>query len=233
MTWGLILINALVFLHESSLGRGRLEEFYEHYGLVPAQVGAGWGGGPAEVAEDFWPFLTMMFIHGGWIHLLGNMWTLYLFGDNVEGRMGPGRFLVFYLLCGLAAGGAQYFTNPDSAVPAIGASGAIAGVMGAYLVLFPHARVVTIIPIFIFPLFVQFPAFFYLGFWYLTQLLNGTMAIHDEMAVGGVAWWAHVGGFAAGIALLPVFLAGNPPPWERRRVAAPGAPEYLMPRERL
>jgi membrane associated rhomboid family serine protease len=134
------------------------------------------------------------------------MWTLYLFGDNVEDRMGPIRFLIFYLICGLAAGAAQFATNPASNVPSLGASGAIAGVMGAYLFLFPRARIITLIPILFIPFLVEIPAFVYLGFWYLMQLLNGTVAIRSDVDYGGIAWWAHVGGFTAGALLMPLFL---------------------------
>ena len=160
---------------------------------------------PASLLQtDLWPFLTMMFVHGGWLHIIGNMWSLYLFGDNVEDQMGSVRFLAFYLLCGLAAGTTQYVSNPTSQVPSIGASGAIAGVMGAYLVLFPTARIITLIPILFFPFIVEIPAVFYLGVWALTQLFN-VFTIHPDMSGGGVAWWAHVGGFAMGIILLPLF----------------------------
>jgi membrane associated rhomboid family serine protease len=134
------------------------------------------------------------------------MWTLYIFGDNVEDRMGTGRFLIFYLFCGVAAAAVQFVSNPLSQVPSLGASGAIAGVMGSYLVLFPHARIITLIPILFFPFIVEIPAVLYLGFWYLIQVLNGTVAIHSDVDYGGIAWWAHVGGFTVGILLLPLFL---------------------------
>jgi membrane associated rhomboid family serine protease len=142
-----------------------------------------------------------MFLHGGWMHILGNMWTLWIFGDNVEDRMGPVRFVVFYLLCGLAAGIVHTLTNPNSTLPTVGASGAIAGVMGAYLFLFPKSRIIVLIPIFFFPFFFELPAVTYLGFWALSQVFSGTLALGDARDVGGVAWWAHVGGFITGIAL--------------------------------
>jgi membrane associated rhomboid family serine protease len=146
-----------------------------------------------------------MFLHGGWTHFIGNMWVLYLFGDAVEDRMGPARYLVFYLLCGLAAGLTHYFTNPLSSVPTVGASGAIAGVMGAYLVLFPKAQVFTLIPILFIPFFVQIPAVVFLGIWFASQLVSGTLSLVSQPSYEGVAWWAHVGGFVAGIVLLPLF----------------------------
>ena len=147
-----------------------------------------------------------MFLHGGWAHIIGNMWTLWIFGDNVEDRMGPVRFTVFYILCGLVAGVVHWFTNPHSAVPTVGASGAIAGVMGAYFVLFPHARVVVMVPVFFYPLFFEVPAVTYLLFWALSQVFSGTMAIAGPGEVGGVAWWAHVGGFTAGLVLHALFV---------------------------
>jgi membrane associated rhomboid family serine protease len=207
VTWGLILCNALVFLFELTLSKEQLQEFFYTFGLVPAEYSQVNWTNPADLLQtDFWPFLTMMFIHGGWLHILGNMWMLFIFGDNVEDRMGPGRFLIFYLLCGVAAAAAQFASSPHSPVPSLGASGAIAGVMGAYLVLYPHARIITLIPILFFPFIVEIPAFLYLGYWYLLQLVHGAVAIRTDVAYGGIAWWAHVGGFTAGILLLPLFL---------------------------
>jgi membrane associated rhomboid family serine protease len=206
VTWGLILLNALIFLFELSLPQRELEQFFYAFGLVPANIAKiDWSQGLGVLGEDFWPFLTMMFVHGGWLHIIGNMWMLYLFGDNVEDCMGSGRFLLFYLLCGLTAGLVQYLSNPNSEVPSIGASGAIAGVMGAYLVLFPQARIITLIPILFFPLLVQIPAVFFLGFWFLTQLFSG-LASAGDTAASGIAWWAHVGGFTAGILLHFLFV---------------------------
>jgi membrane associated rhomboid family serine protease len=197
VTWGLILVNALVFLYELSLPERVLKDFFYNFGMVPAWMGLHW--------DDYLTFLTSMFLHGGWTHILGNMWCLYLFGDNVEDRMGHGRFLGFYLLCGLGAGLTHYLTNLNSPVPTLGASGAIAGVMGAYLVLFPTARVFTLIPILFIPFFVDIPAVVFLGTWFLSQFLNGTLALATPGSYEGVAWWAHVGGFAVGIVLLPLF----------------------------
>ena len=147
-----------------------------------------------------------MFLHGGWAHIIGNMWTLWIFGDNVEDRMGPFRFTVFYLLCGLVAGVVHYFTNADSDVPTVGASGAIAGVLGAYFVLFPRSQIVVMVPIFFYPLFFEVPAVTYLLFWALSQVFSGTLALAGPVEVGGVAWWAHVGGFSAGLLLHPLFI---------------------------
>ena len=196
-TWGLILLNGLVFFQELALPPESLEQLTALLGMVPARLG--------HDPEAWWTLLTCMFLHGGWMHFIGNMWTLYLFGDNVEDRMGSVRFLVFYLLCGVAAGLTHALTVPDSTIPTIGASGAIAGVLGAYFLLFPTARVITLVPVFFWPFIVEIPAVFYLGAWFVSQLLSGTMALLAPGDFEGVAWWAHVGGFVAGLALLPVF----------------------------
>jgi len=146
-----------------------------------------------------------MFLHGGWMHFISNMWSLWLFGDNVEDCMGHLRFLIFYLLCGLAAGFIHFMFNPTAQVPTIGASGAIAGVMGAYFVMFPTARVITLVPIFFLPYFIEIPAVFYLGIWFMMQLFSGMFSLVLPTGAGGIAWWAHVGGFLFGILVLPFF----------------------------
>ncbi|MFZ5927698.1 MAG: rhomboid family intramembrane serine protease [Acidobacteriota bacterium] len=205
--WMLILANAFVFLLELSMPEPVLHEFFRMFGIVPARythpAWAQWFGFPAD---DYWPFLTSMFLHGGWMHIIGNMWTLWIFGDNVEDRMGPVRFTLFYLLCGIAAGVAHLMLNPGSTIPTVGASGAIAGVMGAYFFLFPHSRVIVLLPVFFLPLFFEVPAVTYLGFWALSQVFSGTLALADPQSVGGVAWWAHAGGFIAGLALHFLFV---------------------------
>ena len=216
--WALIAINAFMFLRELALPPEAAEQFIYLFGLVPARfTHAAWAARVGFPPLDYWPFLTTMFLHGGWLHIIGNMWFLYLFGDNVEDRMGPLRFLAFYLLCGLAAGIVHVVTNPASTVPAVGASGAIAGVMGAYIALFPRARIVAMFPIFFYPVFFQVPAFVYLGFWFLMQFFSGTLAIATQREVSGIAWWAHVGGFAAGILTFWIFLRPREPD-----VIAPG-----------
>jgi membrane associated rhomboid family serine protease len=200
--WLIILANCLVFLLQLTMPESALQRFFYLFGVVPARYThpdwAVWVGFPVD---SYWPFLTSMFLHGGWMHIIGNMWTLWIFGDNVEDRMGPVRFTVFYVLCGFAAGLAHWFLNPDSTVPTVGASGAIAGVMGAYLFMYPSSRVVILIPILIFPLFFEIPALIYLGFWALSQVFSGTLSLAKPEDVGGVAWWAHVGGFLAGLVL--------------------------------
>jgi membrane associated rhomboid family serine protease len=211
VTVALIAINLLVFLHETALGP-YLPQFVDAYGLVPARF-VYWRGNPLDPAR-FMPLLTSMFWHGGWLHLIGNMLYLWIFGDNVEDKLGHFRFVFFYVLCGLGAALCQVALSPDSTIPTVGASGAIAGVLGAYLVSFPRSRVVTFIPIFIFPWIVQIPAVLYLLFWFAMQLLSGVASLNVPEGTGGVAWWAHIGGFVAGI--VGVFVLAPSP---RRSVA--------------
>ncbi len=199
VTLGLIAVNVLVFLHETALGP-YLPQLIQHYGLTPHTF-VHWGeqfGSPLDPAR-FLPLFTSMFWHGGWLHLIGNMLYLWIFGDNVEDRLGHGRFLFFYVGCGLAAALTQVALSPDSTVPTVGASGAIAGVLGAYLISFPRSRVVTFVPLFIFPWIVEIPAVAYLIIWFAIQLLSGVASLGQGEMLGGVAWWAHVGGFVAGL----------------------------------
>jgi len=203
VNWLLIGLNAVMFTAELSAdARGQGQALIEEFGVVPARFLHYCD------AYEVGTLITSMFLHGGWFHLFSNMWALYIFGDNVEDRMGPVKYLIFYLLCGLAAGITHIVFNRYSTMPSVGASGAIAGVLGAYLLLFPSARIIALIPIFIYPLFVEIPAVFYLVFWFVSQLLNGTLEIvqtaygPEARAQGGVAWWAHVGGFVAGMALV-------------------------------
>jgi membrane associated rhomboid family serine protease len=145
-----------------------------------------------------------MFLHAGWMHVIGNMWFLWVFGRNIEDSVGHIRFIVFYLLCGMAAAAAQVAISPESITPMIGASGAISGVLGAYLLLFPRARVLTLVPIWIFLQFIRVPAVIFLALWFVVQLISG-MAMREFNVTGGVAFWAHVGGFVAGLVLIPIF----------------------------
>jgi membrane associated rhomboid family serine protease len=199
----IIGINVLAFLWEMSLGP-RLEAAFFQYGMVPLRYSDPLLASRFSAWEQGLPFITSMFLHGGLLHLIGNMWSLFIFGDNVEDRMGHARYLLFYLACGLAAGLAHLFTNFDSRIPTIGASGAISGVMGAYLLLYPRARILTVIPIFFFLQFVEIPAFVFLGLWFLMQILS---AGATSGQAGGVAWWAHIGGFLAGMVFLKLVLA--------------------------
>ena len=211
----IIVVNVLVFLWELSLGAsGQLDAAIELFGFVPRRF-FGWqqaGGAPLDPWR-FLPLVTANFLHGGWLHIIGNMWFLGVFGDNVEDRLGHFRFLLFYLLCGAASMLVQGAVLPDSRVPAIGASGAIAGVLGAYLVLYPGARVRTLVFIFL----VDLPAVVFLGVWFLSQLLNGTASLTPGagVAASGVAWWAHVGGFVVGMGLC-VLLRKDQAPRPRR-----------------
>jgi membrane associated rhomboid family serine protease len=196
----LIALNVLVFFYELSLGRD-LDVFIMRYGAVPLRFVM--GGQLDEVSSfaRFFPLFSSMFLHGGWIHLIGNMLYLWIFGDNVEDRLGHGRFVLFYLLCGLAAALAQIYIHPTSRLPMVGASGAVAGVLGAYLLLFPHSRILALIPIGFFIQIAEIPAFIFLVFWFLMQFLSGAVAITGA-PVGGVAWWAHIGGFVSGMVLV-------------------------------
>ena len=227
VTWTLIAVNVAIFFYELTLAPEELERLFYLFGVVPARFSdpqwARWVGFPVD---DYWPFLTSMFLHGGWMHVIGNMWTLWIFGDNVEERMGRARFLGFYLLTGLAAGLTHWFTNADSTVPTVGASGAIAGVLGAYFVLFPFSRIIAVFPILFLPFFFELPAATYLLFWFLSQVFSGTLAGLGPESVGGVAWWAHVGGFVAGVALHRLFVLprrSQPRPWERDESGVEGA----------
>ena len=203
-TLTLIALNAVIFLYELGLGQQAMEQFLLHYGFVPAVYFHVSHVQPWNFPARFVPMLSSMFLHGGWMHLIGNMWTLWIFGDNVEDRLGKGRFLLYYVACGLIAAYVHYLTGPQSGIPVVGASGAIAGVMGGYFVLFPRARIVTILPIFIFIQIVTLPAVAFLAFWFFVQFLNGMVATAASFG-GGVAWWAHVGGFLAGaLMILPL-----------------------------
>jgi membrane associated rhomboid family serine protease len=194
VTVGLICVNAVIFIIEINLGAQGLENLFLHWGIVPLRFTH------PRLDANYLSLLSSIFLHGSWMHIIGNMWSLWIFGDNIEDRMGRIGFLTFYILSGLAAGVVHVVTNPASAVPTVGASGAIAGVMGAYLLLFPHARVVTIIPIFIFFQLVEVPAIIFLGIWFVIQLFSGTMSLTMASAnAGGVAWWAHIGGFIVGV----------------------------------
>jgi len=201
VTVALIVINGLVFLYQLSLGPQMAQLFFE-YGLVPARY-TGSAGIPS-ISAAFYPltFVSFMFLHGGVLHLLGNMWSLWIFGDNVEDHMGSLRYLIFYLACGILSGVTHLLFNVDSKIPTIGASGAIAGVMGAYFLLYPRAKVLTLVPILIIPLFFELPAFIFLGLWLLIQFVS---AAGSSGIAGGVAWWAHIGGFVVGMVGVKLF----------------------------
>ncbi|MEW6299769.1 MAG: rhomboid family intramembrane serine protease [Thermodesulfobacteriota bacterium] len=175
VTVGLITVNVLAFLYELRLGPA-LDEFFLQYGFIPARYVYVAQVEPWNLPARFGPMLTSMFLHGGWFHLLGNMWMLSIVGDNVEDRLGRGRYLLYYLVCGIAAAYLHYLTGPLSRVPVVGASGAVAGVMGGYFVLFPHARVVALVPIFFVLSLMTVPAVVFLALWFFMQLFNGMVA---------------------------------------------------------
>jgi rhomboid family protein len=200
-TLSIIVINVLVFLYELRLGP-HLEDLLASFAVIPANYTDPEVGRFLTLSQKIFAFFSSMFLHGGWIHLLGNMWTLWIFGDNVEDRLGRTRYVMLYLTGGIAAGLMHIFTNANSPVPTIGASGAIAAVMGAYFRFYPFARVETLVPPFIFgPTFVL-PAVLFLGGWFLLQFFNGAMSLGARgRGFSGVAWWAHVGGFAFGFVI--------------------------------
>jgi membrane associated rhomboid family serine protease len=221
VVYALILANAAVFLYQNSLGSYEASLFSYHYGLVPLRYfNTYWAARHGFSSGNYWPFLTATFLHGGWLHIILNMWTLYIFGASLEGRLGSAPFLVFYLACGIASTAAHAWFNAASDVPVIGASGAIAGVIGAYALSFPTARITLLIPIIIIPLIFQIPAVAFAAIWFGMQLLQGAWESLTPDMGGGIAWWAHIGGFLAGIVFLPLFLPFAP----SRRVRGPWQP---------
>ena len=204
ITLFLIAVNAAVFVYQLSLGSGpALTGFFYQFGLVPrALLSIGYWQ-DAGILPGLAPLFTSMFLHGGWMHFLGNLLYLWVFGDNVEDWLGSLRFLLFYLVCGLLAALLQIAVQPGSPIPMIGASGAISGVLAAYLVLFPGARVLTFVPILFFFYLVRLPALIFLGLWFLLQFFNGAVSLTaGDLSMGGTAWWAHIGGFVAGLVLI-------------------------------
>jgi len=200
VTITLIIFNFIIWLYEVSLGRVA-EPFIVQYGLIPLRFVLAY-----RLEGGIWdnaivPMFASLFMHGGWLHIIGNMWFLWIFGDNVEDRLGHFRYLLFYILCGIGASLFQVIANPGSRVPTVGASGAISGVLGAYLVSFPHARILTLVMIFFF----EVPAHFFLIFWFLFQFLSGASEVGVPQDTGGVAYWAHIGGFIIGVILVWIF----------------------------
>ena len=202
VNWLIIILNGLIFYHQSTLSQAQLESFVQAWALVPAKI---------NLADPltWYPFLTHMWLHGSLLHLISNMWILVIFGDNVEDRLGSIRYLIFYLLGGIGAGLLQYFFTTSPNVPALGASGAIAAVMGAYFLFFPRAKVLSFVPIFLFAWFVEIPAVIYLGIWFLMQVYSGVASLSLPGAESGVAWWAHVGGFLFGLVAGELFTVGR------------------------
>jgi membrane associated rhomboid family serine protease len=195
----LIAINAAIFFFQISLSGGTRRSFMMEYAMIPARL-------------EWFTLATSMFLHGGWLHIIGNMWFLWIFGDNVEDILGRARFLVFYLASGVAAALVHLMFSASSTIPVVGASGAIAGVMGAYMIKFPHSRILTLIPIFIFVTRVEIPAGWMLAYWLAIQIFSGVgeMAAASANEGGGIAWWAHAGGFLAGIVLIKIMKTRRP-----------------------
>jgi len=207
VNWILILVNVVVFIFEVFvLDNQQAEAFIYQFGLVPDNVRLIGVDSIHELRTTvFRPFFTNMFLHGGWGHLIANMWILFIFGDNVEDRMGKVRYFLFYVLCGLIATLAHFTLYRDSQVPAIGASGAISGIMAAYMLMFPKSTIISFIPIFIIPLFLPIPAIIFIGIWFLGQLLSGTTSLMLSNNATGIAFWAHIGGFLGGLWLYRYF----------------------------
>lgn len=200
----LIVANFLVFFHQISLSPGAGDAFIRTYGLVPAKIQMAIAGSPrVTLGGALLPLITCMFLHGGWLHILGNMLFLWIFGGNVEDRLGSVVYLIFYLVCGVASGVAQTLFSWGAHIPSVGASGAISGVLGAYLVFFPYSRILTLVPVFILFFTVRVPAILFIGLWFVVQFLSGvgSLGASGANATGGVAWWAHIGGFLVGVLL--------------------------------
>jgi membrane associated rhomboid family serine protease len=204
VTRTLIALNCVAFLYELALGPD-LKAFIFQYGFVPERLTLALKFGEEPFLAPATTLLTSMFLHGGWAHLLGNMWYLWIFGDNVEDRLGKIRYIMFYLVCGLLAGLAHYASNPSTQLPSVGASGAIAAVLGAYAVTYPGARVITLIPFIIFFRIVALPALVVLGLWVVYQFLLGTLSQAWGATGAGTAWWAHIGGFLSGAIAMLIF----------------------------
>ncbi|GAB4233022.1 MAG: rhomboid family intramembrane serine protease [Elainellaceae cyanobacterium] len=208
VTYGLIGINVFIFLYELSLSPQGLESFFREYAIVPRNLTASLqSGDPGQIVPQLLTLITSQFLHGGFLHLGGNMLFLWVFGNNIEEQLGRVKFLIFYLACGALAGLTQWFFSMESAIPSLGASGAIAGVLGAYILRFPRARILTLVPIFFFITTFRIPAVFFLGFWFVQQALYGIASLQAPMNVGmeggGIAYWAHAGGFVFGALLGP------------------------------
>ena len=205
VTWAIIALNVFVFLIEVAVGPQNIESFLQTYGLIPADFISHF-----QLSNAMHIF-SSMFLHAGWGHLLGNMWFLFIFGDNVEDRMGHFRYLLFYILSGIAAACGQMFVSPNSHIAMIGASGAISGILGAYLLFFPSARVLSLVPMGTYSRTVEVPAVFFLGLWFMMQLFTGLVPLASGISQdnGGVAFWAHVGGFVFGIITAKIFDRGE------------------------
>ncbi len=212
ITYGLIVVNVLIFFKEISLNSQQLNQFFQLYAVVPKELTASFAGSAAAINQPVPEWLTLItsqFLHGGWLHLGGNMLFLWIFGNNIEEELGRWKYLIFYLACGVLAALSQWFFSMQSGIPSLGASGAIAGVMGAYIIRFPRAEILTLVPLGFFFFTARIPAVFFLGFWFLQQAFFSFTSLGMpsgvEMETGGIAYWAHAGGFVFGALLGPVF----------------------------
>jgi len=201
VTWAIIGANCGMFLVERGMSETELEMFLMTFALIPARY---FGPGDANSLLDYTAFITNMFLHAGWLHLILNMWMFWLFGPAIEDRLGHGRYLAFYLIAGIAASASHALVYADSTMPALGASGAIAGVLGCFMRLFAFARIIVMVPILFFPFFFEVPAWVFAGLWFLLQVVQGAADLMAPTITGGVAWWAHIGGFVTGFALTPL-----------------------------
>ncbi len=212
VTYGLVIANILVFIYELTLSERGLTNFFYEWAVVPIQLTGELAHHPHPILPgeppEIWTLITSQFLHGGFLHVAGNMLFLWIFGNNVEDKLGHLKFILFYLVCGILASLTQWFFSQGSEIPSLGASGAIAGVMGAYIIRFPQVNIKTVFPIGIFPLVFNIPAYFYLGIWFLQQALYSfaTLAPRTNVGMesGGVAYWAHAGGFVFGAILAPI-----------------------------
>jgi len=209
-SWGLILVCVVIFSAMKTMPDEVQRQLTYLYGMVPIRYSnPNWSAAFGLPFDGYLSFLTSLFLHGGWLHLIINMWFMWIFANSIENIMGHGRFLFFYLFCGLFATFIQWYFEPGLTVPVVGASGAIAGILGAYFRLYPFARVVIWFPLFFLPIFFELPAIAFLGFWVIIQLQNATASlIFDDIALN-VAWWAHLGGFATGALIYPLFINNN------------------------
>lgn len=219
MLYGLIALNVGAWAYELSMPNDALGALFYTQGVVPRRfTDPTWAMSVGLPGFSFWPFLTAMFLHASWMHIIANLWSLWIFGDNVEDRMGPFRFLGFYLACGVLSFLVHTYANSGSPVPTVGASGAIAGVLGAYVFMFPYARVLVLLPVLFLPLFFELPALLYIGVWFFTQAFSGVSTLASTQQGGGVAWWAHIGGFVAGVVMFRLFVRRDRMPRRGLRV---------------
>jgi len=197
----LILVNVAIFLYQITLSPHAAQTFVNTYAVIPSRIQSALAGHHYSLAAALLPLFTCMFLHGGWLHIIGNMWFLWIFGSNVEDRLGSPGYLLFYLFCGIGSSATELFFTWGSHIPSLGASGAISGVLGAYIIFFPSSRILTLVPLFIIFFLARIPAFVFIGLWFAIQFLAGVGSLGHAGpgAGGGVAWWAHVGGFAIGL----------------------------------